>query len=140
MILLTILFYFLDKIKFPCTHEKIDIQHETIHVLHVLVCIGLTFGPFIINNVIILSGLLFASGFIIIQGAISKNREQQCFLMPLYNKYCGLDENRNLFDLYSITGVDKKSEFYMYSYYIIHLLVFSYTLLKIQRLKGFILP
>jgi hypothetical protein len=139
-VVIGIMFYIIDKIKFPCTHEKIDIRHEIIHVLHNILGVGLFFGPFIINDVFVLSMMLFALGFIMIQGITTENKKQQCFLMPIYNKYCGIDENRNLFDLYSLAGVDKNTGVYMYSYYIIHLLVFSYTLLKIQRLKGFTLP
>jgi len=132
LVLMSILFYFLDKINYPCTNKKIDVRHEIIHVVHHFIAVCFTIGPFVVRDQIALMVLLFGYAFVIIQGATSKNRAQHCFLMPPYNRYCGIDENRNLYDTYSILNIDKTSDRYYFMVYGVHLSFFAYTLLKLQ--------
>lgn len=132
LLLLGTFFYIIDKCIYKCT-KKVSVLQNILHWAHNVAAITLYLGPFITNNYILLLLILLGSGFVLVQGSVSKNRDQQCFLMPIYNKECGLDENRQLVDIMSIMGIKRilSSEQYKYFYYIIQLLLYTFIILKI---------
>ena len=133
IILLGTLFYFLDKMKYPCdTNLEVDFRKEIVHLLHNIGGIVTYIGPILTNNIVCLVLLLAGTAFLLIQGTVSTNKIQPCFLMPPYNKYCGLDENRHLFDIFSFIGINKNDETYPYVFYGINLALFAYMLVKLE--------
>lgn len=131
---LGIFFYFMDKTVYPCKN-KLSMKMELIHLIHNIGSIVMYLGPFFIKDKTILTLILIGAGFVLVQGAVSKNREQQCFLMPIYNRECGVDENRPLFDIMSLMGLKRllTSEQFKYFYYIIQIILYSVVLLKVFR-------
>lgn len=131
LILLGTFFYIMDKRVYPCT-KKVSLLQNVLHWIHNIAATTLYVGPFILKDRRLLSVILLGSAFVMVQGAVSRNREQQCFLMPIYNRECGVDENRSLFDIMSILGVKRllTSEQFVYFYYIIHILLYTYLVLK----------
>jgi hypothetical protein len=134
LIALGVFFYFMDKTLYPCKN-KLSLKTELTHLIHNIGSITMYLGPFLIKNKMILTLILIGAGFVMVQGAVSKNRDQQCFLMPIYNRECGVDENRSLFDIMSLMGIKRllTSEQFQYFYYIIQLLLYSIILLKVFR-------
>jgi hypothetical protein len=132
LIILGTFFFIIDKLIYKCT-KKVSPLQNLLHWIHNIAAITLYVGPFIINDPKFLLVLLFGSGFVLIQGAVSKNRDQQCFLMPIYNRECGLDNNRSLVDIMSITGIKRilTSDQYQYFYYIIQLAIYTFITFKI---------
>lgn len=134
LVLLGTFFYALDKCMYPCP-KRVSFLHNFLHWIHNVGAITLYIGPFIVNDVRILSLILLGSAFVLIQGAVNKNREQQCFLMPIYNKECGIDKNRSMVDIMTITGIKRilTSDQFIYFYYIIQLLIYTILVLKVFR-------
>ena len=134
LILLGTFFFMMDKCLYPCT-KKVSFLQNLLHWIHNIAAITLYVGPFILKDTRLLSVILLGSAFVIVQGAVSRNRDQQCFLMPIYNRECGVDENRSLFDIMSLMGVKRllTSEQFRYFYYIIQIIIYSIILLKVFR-------
>ena len=133
LIILGVIFYTIDKRVNKC-NKKVPVYHELLHLIHNITAITLYLGPFLINDIYPLILLYIGSAFVMVQGCVSKNREQQCFLMPIYNKICGVDENRTLFDIFSITGIKQYSaDKFPYVYYIVNLLIYTYLTLKVYN-------
>lgn len=134
LILLGTFFYAMDKCVYPCT-KKVSFLQNLLHWIHNIAAITLYLGPFILKDKRLLSVILLGSAFVVVQGAVSRNREQQCFLMPIYNRECGVDENRSLFDIMSLMGIKRllTSEQFRYFYYIIQIVIYSILLLKVFR-------
>ena len=123
----------LDKYHHPCKKE-VPLKHNILHYLHNVTAVLIYLGPFIFKDPRILYILLFGSVGLIAQGVINSNKEQSCFLMPIYNKECGLDENRQLYDIFSILQIKRilSMDSYNFVYYIVHILLAIYMISKLK--------
>jgi len=133
ILFLGLIFYMLDKYHHPCKKE-VPLKHNILHYLHNVTAVLIYLGPFIFKDPRILYILLFGSVGLIAQGVINPNKEQSCFLMPIYNKECGLDENRQLYDIFSILQIKRilSMDSYNFVYYIVHILLAIYTISKLK--------
>lgn len=133
ILFLGLIFYMLDKYHHPCKKE-VPLKHNILHYLHNVTAVLIYLGPFIFKDPRILYILLFGSVGLITQGVINPNKEQSCFLMPIYNKECGLDENRQLYDIFSILQIKRilSMDSYNFVYYIVHILLAIYTISKLK--------
>lgn len=131
--LLGLIFYMLDKYHYPCKKE-VPLKHNILHYLHNITTVLIYLGPFIFKDTRILSILLFSAIGLIIQGIVNPNKEQGCFLMPIYNKECGLDENRQLYDIFSVFQIKQRLSIDDYNiiYYVVHTLLALYTISKLK--------
>lgn len=131
--LLGLIFYTLDKYHSPCK-KKVPLEHNILHYLHNITAILIYIGPFIFKDTRILSILLFSAIGLIIQGILNPNKEQGCFLMPIYNKECGLDENRQLYDIFSVFQIKQRlsTDDFNIIYYAVHTSLALYTLSKLK--------
>jgi hypothetical protein len=131
--LLGLIFYMLDKYHSPCKKE-VPLEHNILHYLHNITSVFIYLGPFIFKDVRILYILLIGAIGLIIQGIFNPNKEQACFLMPIYNKECGLDENRQLYDIFSVLQVKQwlSTDDYNIVYYAVHTLLALYTISKLK--------
>lgn len=132
IIFLGIIFFILDKVHFPCT-RSVPIHHDLLHLLHNMTAIMIYIAPFIYKNLIFMKILLISTTMILIQGAINPNKEQSCVLMPIYNKQCGLPENRSLYDIFSLIQLKQVMTLgeHIRVYYLTHAVIFTYLLNKI---------
>mgnify|MGYP003633235955 CR=1 FL=1 len=133
ILFLGLIFYMLDKYHHPCKKE-VPLKHNILHYLHNVTAVLIYLGPFIFKDPRILYILLFGSVGLIAQGVINSNKEQSCFLMPIYNKECGLDENRQLYDIFSILQIKRilSMDSYNFVYYIVHILLAIYMISKLK--------
>jgi hypothetical protein len=131
--LLGLAFYMLDKYKYPCK-KKVSLEHNILHYLHNVTAILIYIGPFIFKDRRILYTLLLGTIGLIAQGIINPNKEQSCILMPIYNKKCGIDENRQLYDIFSILQIKHilSMDSYNFIYYSVHTLLAIYTISKLK--------
>ena len=133
ILFLGLVFYALDKYYYPCK-KKVPIEHNILHYFHNVATVFIYLGPFIFKDPRILYALLLGSVGLIAQGIINPNKEQSCFLMPIYNNECGIDENRQLYDVFSILQIKRilSIDDYNIVYYIVHTLLAIYTISKLK--------
>ena len=131
--LLGLIFYALDKYHYPCK-KQVPLKHNVIHYFHNVTTVLVYLGPFIFDDQRILYGLLIATIGLIVQGIVNPNREQGCILMPIYNNECGIDENRQLYDVFSILQIKRllSIDDYNIIYYVVHSLLAAYTISKLK--------
>ena len=132
--LLGLAFYMLDKYKYPCK-KKVSLEHNILHYFHNVTAIIIYIGPFIFKDRRILYTLLLGTIGLIVQGIINPNKEQSCILMPIYNKKCGIDENRQLYDIFSLLQIKPilSMDSYNFVYYTVHTLLAIYTISKLMK-------
>lgn len=133
ILFLGLVFYALDKYYYPCK-KKVSIEHNILHYFHNVATVFIYLGPFIFKDPRILYALLLGSIGLIAQGIINPNKDQSCFLMPIYNNECGIDENRQLYDVFSILQIKRilSIDDYNIVYYIVHTLLAIYTISKLK--------
>ena len=133
ILFLGLVFYALDKYYYPCK-KKVPIEHNILHYLHNVATVFIYLGPFIFKDPRILYALLLGSVGLIAQGIINRNKDQSCFLMPIYNNECGISENRRLYDVFSILQIKRilSIDDYNIVYYIVHTLLAIYTISKLK--------
>ena len=105
-----------------------------LHYIHNVTAVLIYVGPFIFNDPRVLYALLFGTIGLIVQGIINPNKEQACVLMPIYNNECGIDENRQLYDVFSIFQIKRMLSIDDYNilYYVVHTLLAIYTISKLK--------
>ena len=132
--LLGLAFYMLDKYKYPCK-KKVSLEHNILHYFHNVTAIIIYIGPFIFKDRRILYTLLLGTIGLIVQGLINPNKEQACILMPIYNEKCGIDENRQLYDIFSLLQIKPilSMDSYNFVYYTVHTLLAIYTISKLMK-------
>ena len=133
ILFLGLIFYMLDKYHHPCKKE-VPLKHNILHYLHNVTAVLIYLGPFIFKDRRILYALLLGTIGLIVQGIINPNKEQTCILMPIYNKKCGIDENRQLYDIFSILQIKRilSMDSYNFVYYIVHILLAIYMISKLK--------
>jgi len=131
--LLGLAFYALDKYHYPCK-KQVPLKHNVLHYIHNVTAVLIYVGPFIFNDPRVLYALLFGTIGLIVQGIINPNKEQACVLMPVYNNECGIDENRQLYDVFSIFQIKRMLSIDDYNilYYVVHTLLAIYTISKLK--------
>jgi hypothetical protein len=131
---LGLIFYVLDKYHYPCK-KKVSIEHNILHYFHNVTAILIYIGPFIFKDRRILYALLLSTIGLLVQGVINPNKEQACILMPIYNKECGIYENRPLYDIFSLLQIKRmlSMESFNFVYYLVHTSLAIYTISKLMK-------
>jgi hypothetical protein len=134
--ILGIIFFMLDKYHFPCK-KKVSLVQNCIHIIHNMTGILVYIGPFILTNFYATAALLCGTLGLLVQGVVNPNKEQSCFLMPIYNRECGLYENRQLYDIFSLFNIKNrlKVDDFNKLYYSVHLFLLFVTMYKLSVLK-----
>ena len=136
IVILGVVFFMLDKYHFPCK-KKVSLSHNCIHLIHNFTAILVYIGPFLLTNFYAIAALSCGTVGLLIQGVVNPNKEQSCFLMPIYNKECGLYENRQLYDIFSLFNIKKNltvSDFNRV-YYSVHVLLLLFTVYKLTQYR-----
>jgi hypothetical protein len=133
ILLLGILFYALDKYHYPCK-KKVSLYHNLLHYVHNTMAILVYLGPFLFTDNSILYILMGATILLLFQGLVNPNKKQSCILMPIYNKECGIEKDRKLYDIFSVLQIKQRmlSDDFNLLYYAVHASLLVYIIMKIK--------
>lgn len=127
--LLGVFFFIMDKYHFPCK-KKVSLAQNLLHLVHNMAAILVYIGPFLFTNFYATTALACGTLGLLVQGVVNPNKEQSCFLMPIYNRACGLYENRHLYDIFSLLNLKNKQ-----LYYTVHTCILFFTLYRLSGMK-----